>query len=133
LDPVRNIRVKNAHRIAIAGGALLIVGSLMDWVTAESPLGNFSKSGIEGDGIITAILGVIAVLTLTLSERVWPAAACGVIGGLVAIADTSNIRRVVDDVSGDLLNASVGVGLYVCILGGAGCVIGTMMQEKLAR
>jgi hypothetical protein len=49
--------VKRSLLLALGGAAVMILGSLLPWLTVTTPLGIFSFTGTEGDGSITMALG----------------------------------------------------------------------------
>lgn len=119
------------------GGLLVIGGSFLPWAT----MGIFSANGMQGgDGIITAVVGVVLLL-LGAAGAMDSARASGSWGaslvlGLVAlalggwhIADISG--RVVTDVGSPLLglHPDAGIGLYAIAIGGAVAAIGGWMTR----
>ncbi len=118
--------------IACGGALLLLIGSYMPWVSVRSIFGTFSVNGMDGDGKLTAAAGALALILLIIATTtrsrtlfVLGALACGG-GAAVAIYDIVNVSS---EIAGSGLDggvrAEVGIGLYVCALGGlAGLVCG---------
>ncbi|MEX2143601.1 MAG: hypothetical protein WD740_03325 [Anaerolineales bacterium] len=50
--------------LGITGSAGLIIGSMLPWATIPLIFGTIIKNGIEGDGIFTAIMGLVSLLVL---------------------------------------------------------------------
>jgi hypothetical protein len=106
--------------IAVAG-ALLVLGAFLPWITM-SGLGSASKSGIEGDGVITVLLGVgagVVGLRAAVSGRTnkWgyiAVLASGLTAGVVAVIDFIDVQSRIEDItSSSLVIGQVGVGLYL--------------------
>ena len=116
----------------IAGGAILAVGSLMPWLTATAVfVGTVSRNGIDGggDGLVTLIAGgcvAVGGVARVMRSR-WSQFARGLgglasaVAGVVAVYDIGSVsNRVADLTSGTSgVIASVGVGLYVALIGAA--------------
>ena len=101
----------------IGGGVLAVVGGLfLPWATLTAPLiGTLSVYGSEGDGIIAAAAGALAIvagiLILNASSGVAPKvlATLGVLGvGLIVAADFPNVAETVSDTE----IGQVGTGMY---------------------
>jgi len=98
-----------------AAVAILVVGSIGPWAT----IGSFTKNGLDGDGIITLVLALVAGLTVLVSLARSRPSSRVVLGicGVLALATT-----VIDviDVSGTeagSVSASVGWGLWLALAG----------------
>lgn len=108
----------------LVSALIVVLGSVLTWVTVEAVTGDsLSESGLEGDGVITLILGlgIGAIAFLALSDRAtrrWLitstvlAALCLVVA-IIDIADVSSA----DDGTGGLVTASVGIGLWLVLVG----------------
>jgi hypothetical protein len=116
----------------IAGGIILAVGSLMPWLTATAAfVGTVSRNGIDGggDGLVTLIAGGCVALggVARVMRSRWSQFARGLgglasaVAGVVAVYDIGSVsKRVADLTSGTSgVIASVGVGLYVALIGAA--------------
>jgi hypothetical protein len=105
--------------IAVAG-ALLVLGAFLPWITI-SGLVSASKSGIDGDGAITAVLGVAAGVVgvrtaVTRKAHKWgyiAVLASGLIAGVIALVDYNDVQSRISDVNSRLVAGQVGVGLYL--------------------
>lgn len=93
---------------------LVAIGSALPWATASSEFYSVSKNGLSGDGIITIVVGLLALAFfaagIALQAR-WPfvtALILSLIVSAVAIYDTV-------DIAGQV---SVGIGVILCIIGG---------------
>jgi Protein of unknown function (DUF2510) len=101
----------------VFGGAfVVVVGSMLTWVTASSGGFSTSRSGIDGDGVFTLTLALVVALAFTL-VRSRRAAAITVlsIGAMIALIvayDLIDISNKVGDVPARLdISVKPGIGL----------------------
>ncbi len=111
--------------VMVLGAVLVIVGSVMPWVR----LGPISVSGLEGDGRITAVLGLL-ILILALASRTSPSRLPRVlvmVGALfsVAIAAVDNTR-----LREGLPENLIGAGIGTVFFGGILALIGGLLRER---
>lgn len=124
--------------VAALGGALLVVGSLLPWVTLSVGLMSRSLNGTDGDGIITLIVGALITLAgLGGSEKPGArassiAAILGVLSFLFIGYKILALSSTVYEESSTLLSASLGIGLWVCALGSVFSFSGGMMRNPAA-
>lgn len=118
--------------VAVIGGAILVVvGTLMTWITASGGIAVFDRSGVSysSDTTVMIILAAVAALGAVgelLELEVLPSFIVGsawldaaVIGGL-AIYDLQQIKDKVEGANFTPgVTASVGEGVYVTIAGAA--------------
>jgi hypothetical protein len=127
----------------IAGGITLAVGSLMPWLTATAAfVGTVSRNGIDGggDGLVTVIAGGCVALggVARVMRSRWSQIARGLgglasaVAGVVAVYDIGSVsKRVADLTSGTSgVIASVGVGLYVALIGAAVGLLFSLMPSE---
>lgn len=116
-----------AGLLALAGGVLLIVGSMMPWITARTGFGSISVTGLDGggDGVIVLIAGVLIALAggaelLSLNVpsivRVF-VLLLGLGAVLLAFIDHADIRERIEEVSNDFAVAQVGAGIWLLYVG----------------
>ncbi len=120
-----------ARWLLAAGAALVILGAPLPWAEVSAPfVGTLTKSGTEGDGVITLILGFALVglgapaifggkrlkIGLGLGALV-----VAVLVLLVAVVDIVDVQDIVNDIEaeGAVATASVGIGLWLTAIGGA--------------
>ncbi len=115
--------------VALVGSALLALGSLLDWATVSTGFGEIGVAGTEGDGVITLIAGLLAGVLFLASKPKIAAAVAG-LGTAVAVYDFSNVASHVAGASASV-NASVGIGLYLCVIGGAAATIAGFMIKAV--
>lgn len=115
----------------LGGAAMIILGSLLPWATVSAGILQRSMNGIDGDGKITIVGGVLALLAgITLFTRpVAAARALGILGAIVAggvaILDLINVS----DTNTSGVNTSIGVGLYLIPLGALLVLVAAGMQR----
>ena len=114
------------------------MGSFMPWVTVSSVFGSISKTGIEGDGAITliigAILAVLGFVSVGRARRRVPHVMITILGFLfsgvviaIAAVDWVDIGQAADVLeASDLVIGSAGTGLFVTLVGGVGGAIASI-------
>lgn len=116
--------------ICVYGGAVLVaLGSFLPWVKAESGVFSATKSGIEGDGVLTLLLAAVVVVCFTLikSPRAAGIAALslGAATGVVAGYELFDISNKAEAISTGLdVSASPGVGLILTGLAACAVAVG---------
>ncbi len=122
-------------RVAVfVGGGLLALGSFLPWVKASVVGITFEKNGIDGDGVFTLLLGVAAVLLFSLvrgtAGRVLTLATAVLAAG-VTFYDVVDVKQTADEISSSAgplsVDASVGIGLWICAIGALVLIIGVML------
>jgi hypothetical protein len=113
--------------LVLAGAALLALGSVLPWAKLEVSSGAFSvsdtKNGLDGDGVLTLVLAVVAFLIFLLVKHRkvtgWSVTVAGFLAGAIAIYDIVDVKRAFDDLnipSGINADATVGVGLWIAAI-----------------
>lgn len=109
--------------ICVLAVLLTIVGAVLPWVTVTGFV-EVSKAGLEGDGVITLVVGLVAgllaVLMLALKSRGF---AIGVLVGAlinvgISILDLSDVSSKVGTLNspGLDLQAGAGIGLWITLV-----------------
>lgn len=121
--------------VGYTGALLILIGSVLPWVET----GLISKTGTEGDGIITLILGLLS-LGLVSNKKSYTYS--GAIMGLLVFAVSGwNIYDIItqgSELSYELSNnpfaalaqVKVGIGLYLVAFGGLALVIYSSLRAK---
>jgi len=126
--------------VVLGGAVLLLVGSVLPWAKAEATvLGQTVSSttnGLDGDGVITLILALVAALVFLFVPKAKVVGGlvlvAGALAGLVAIIDIADVSNKADDLKQltKQSSASVGIGLWmaavaaiVLIVGGVLCLV----------
>ena len=104
--------------VALVSALVVIVGSFMTWVTVSQGSLSISAGGMDegGDGVITLVVAIAAgaaAVFLKGRARMISVVVGGAVVLLVAIID------IFDILGEDLVDASVGIGLWLVLLGGA--------------
>ncbi len=100
----------NGEKVALIGAILIIIGSTLPWGTAFG----LEVSGLEGDGVYTLFLGIASIILLALVSWERGNKIGQPILGILVIVIAGNVFLDVRDIH----FVSVGLGLYLTILGG---------------
>jgi hypothetical protein len=116
-----------SKRLVLAVGAgLLIVGSLMTWISVDLGFTSFSATGFENiEGKLTLGAGVVLVLVaLTLGARGnlgttsnILGAAAAVFGTVVLLLEYVDVRQRIAEAEGTVATATVGLGVWITAIG----------------
>lgn len=128
----RNIRTTQA--LTIIGAAVIVLGSFMPWVTARAVLvGQVSYTGLEGDGVLTLVLGgaIAAAAWLRMDNPGWRAAM--LIGCILTVLIAVSAGAGVSDAGNQVVHTSVGGGVYLVTVGAvlAGVAVLVDMTRKM--
>lgn len=117
--------------IGAIGMVMIAIGSALPWATASAMMFTVSKGGLSGDGVFTLVLAILGLVffSIAITGRANWSFVVGLIISLLVLAitiyDTVNVARIASNVS-ESVSADVGIGLIVCIIGGAiGALCGT--------
>jgi hypothetical protein len=120
---------KNGGALAIAAGALVMLGSFLPWVTLHAVfIGSISKNGTEGDGVLTLLFGLATLLygVTRLTARTLPKPlvytplVMAALTAAIALYDMVDVQSHIADLESDaegLATASIGVGLWMVLIG----------------
>ena len=130
----------------IAGAIAAIVAAFLPWISATAAfVGSESRNGLDGDGQITIVLGLAAVVLAAVALRRQPAplAALVIVAGLgaliavIGVIDYVDAKNRIGDLTAEerpLVAISIGVGLYLTIAAGiavvVGAVLGAVSQDR---
>ena len=136
MEPVQDFfkKAELGHKIAIGGGAALVVGSFLPWVKATVPLfGTVTESGIDaGDGWFSLLLGA-AVIALATVWRAQPLQWLYVAGG-VALAfglfEWIDISGDIDELGGGFGAVKVGIGVPIVVAGALAALVGAEVLRR---
>ena len=125
--------IKPLPGTVIGSGAVLALGSVLPWATVSSAFGSISVNGTSGDGGITLVLGVIAIVMGVLLVRGFVATGWLVGTGAVflvalgvSLHDASDVSSVSSRISNDI-GLSVGFGLWLCLLASIAGLVATVV------
>jgi hypothetical protein len=97
---------------------------------------SLSINGIDGDGKLTAVAGVLAAIFLAIGGAQHSrallilGAVAGVGGAAVAIYDIVNVSDATSEAQLAGVGADVGVGLWLCGLSSIVCVVAAMVEQS---
>ena len=133
--------------LALGGGALVILGAFLPWASVSINFAGESSShstnGMDGDGKITLVLGLCAVGLTVLKNPAKTklfaliALIAAGLAALIGLYDASQIggnsdARAMMEAAGDAIKVSLGMGIYLTIIGGAAASVGSLMRWKSA-
>ncbi len=124
-----------ARALPAISTAGLVVGALLPWAVVESPFGTLTANGVEGDGIITLVLGLLVLLAASPALFAGRRSIVGAVGvvvfaglaALIGISDLINVESSAADIEAEadsLANASAGIGLWLTAIAGVLGVFG---------
>jgi hypothetical protein len=103
--------------VAFAAAAAVVSGSFLTWRTTTALLGTFSRNGIEGDGIITAVAGGVMLIAALAGLRTLFAGAC-VVGAAAAVSNLVEAATApTPELEGGIISARPGIGLLIVTAG----------------
>lgn len=119
-------RLSTPQRISAVSILVVIVAAFLPWV---SILG-FGALGVEGDGVITLVLGIAGAAVLAVTT--------GLFGGERTPGRGSQIALLVLAVLVALvglfdMNGAAAIGLYLTLLAGVAWVVGAAWQMSLSK
>lgn len=123
----------NPRGVLLVGGFLMFVGAFFPWGKVDTRLLDVSLLGIRGAGVITLAIGVVIILLAlkgkdkTEQRASVTGALLGVIGGAVALYVFATSLVATSQMLPEFV-LSVGLGLYLTILGALLAVIGGVQK-----
>lgn len=123
------------QRIAAAiGAAAIVVGSFSPWLTVSSAFGSLTVNGTDesNDGLATLVGGLI-ILALIVAAKYVGAIVVAFLTGAVLLYDLINVRNKISENEEEFIQASVGWGLWLALVGAAVALVGTGIHEKAQR
>jgi len=138
--------VRQSHRqswqfwLGLGGAGLVALGSLLPWATVDTDhFGTRTEYGIEGDGVFTLIGGTLFAVFFLLHHAPWQRVVATLIAlGLVmvAVVEFSDVQNNVEKANTEAeafsaeLTASVGVGLWMVLVGSVGVLAGVLLRRS---
>jgi hypothetical protein len=102
----------------VTAAAAVAVGVFLPWVSVFG----YSKSGVEGDGILTLILAAVGLLLIWRARFGWVGQ--GALAALVVLVALYDLND-----AGNL----AAIGLYVTFLGGITWIVGVFMARAATK
>lgn len=122
--------------IAPIGAVLAAIGSVLEWASVDAGFTTVSKSGLDADGVLTLPCALIfGGLALSAMLKVWSlgrmigALVVAALVAVIAVVDIADVSSRFSDLEaqGFDVEASVGIGLWLVLLGAivgvVGCVV----------
>lgn len=123
--------------LTMIGGILVAAGSLLPWATISSGFGVLSVNGIEGDGVFTLAIGggvtLLGYLEFAGGGPRWGPGAAFVLslaGLALGLFEYTNISGRVNETDSEFLRASVGIGVYLILVGAAVALFGAWRRRR---
>lgn len=123
--------------LVAGGGAALVIGSFLPWITATAALiGTITRSGMEGgDGWISLGLGAALVASgvsayQRLERKGTEAIVLCVLATALIAFEWSDVQSRVDEMASDYSFGSIGIGLYLMAAGVVAAFAGAMQLRK---
>jgi hypothetical protein len=117
--------------LCLLGGLCLVIGSFLPWAKILSGLlGAITINGMDGDGIILAIIGGLIFLAAlaTKAQLGRPYSiligAVGIVGVIISFIDIRNVSQLASAASIEYVVVQTGEGLYICVIGAIMAAIG---------
>lgn len=119
-----------AERLAATiGGAVTVIGSFGPWATARSEVAAVARSGIEGDGIATAVAGALVVVLVLLRQHLSAAVVSG-FALVLTIYDIADVARIADEVDAEVVRVSTDWGIWLTAAGSAAGLAGALVAWR---
>jgi len=122
--------------LAMAGLAIGVIGSFLPWASLRILIATVDFNGTDGDGRITLAMFLVAAISLLIATG-WAVLTVALVATLVglgvAVYDFVNVSTAFTATA--VSSVSVGVGLYLCILGStvASWGIGSLIWSERFR
>jgi len=114
------------HVATIAGGVLLVIGSLMTWISVDLGFQAFSSTGTEtAEGKMTLAAGIVLIgVGALLVSRIWThssiafvGAAAALFGAVVLVLEYMDVLDRIAAADGTGATATVGAGVWIAAIG----------------
>jgi hypothetical protein len=115
--------------VGLAGAGVVVLAAFLPWVSAIFA----SKAGVEGDGVITLVLGGLAGLMAWKMPRQWANVLVGLAGitvSSIALLDANHISQLASERD---IAVTIGMGLWLTALGGIVLVGGAFLGNAAKR
>lgn len=126
--------------LLIGGTTAVAVGALLPWASVSAGFVTATKAGTDGDGVFTLLLSLV-VGGLALAK--WKAGlgrgvlitalVLGLLLLAVAVIDTVDVATTSEETELVKVEASVGIGLWLTLLGSIAMVIGAIWALRTSK
>jgi hypothetical protein len=109
--------------VGIVLGVIIIVATFLPWATVSFLGESLTVTGMQGDGIISLIAGVVYIIMLFLANKkmLWKiiGAVFGFIVALIGLNDLIQLKNSASSTLGELSSmVSVGIGVWLVLICG---------------
>lgn len=132
---MEKITGSRSNMVVVIGAIVVVLGSFLSWasVSAGGQSVSFSGTGEGGDGVLTLILALATgAAAIFLMGRGRARMISIVVGAalilLIAIINISDVSSVGDQFGG-LADVSIGIGLWLVLIGGVAAGVGAFLPE----
>jgi|GEM_PF-2137858 len=116
----------------LVAAALVILGSFLPWATLDAFGAHETVNGMDGDGVITLLVGIAMAALFAIGKRgtLTAAAVVSLVAAGIGAFELVDVQSVIDEF-GFLVSGGPGVGLFLIVAGGiAGLVLGVLGQRR---
>jgi len=116
----------------LVAAALVILGSFLPWATLDAFGAHETVNGMDGDGVITLLVGIAMAALFAIGKRgtLIAAAVVSLVAAGIGAFELVDVQSVIDEF-GFLVSGGPGVGLFLIVAGGiAGLVLGVLGQRR---
>lgn len=141
MQPTSSSRPAAPGAATLVGAALIIVGVILPWVNVSlGEFGSVSVKGLDTDdgkiaigiGVILAALGALMIAKRTRGVLLGVGIAALVLGAMQTLFSVINLTDISGE-AGESIGASVGIGLYVTLVGSLIALVGGILGIVAAR
>lgn len=123
--------------LLVAGTAVVAVAALLPWATVNAGFISVTKAGTDGDGIITLVLALVVGGLLLAKWKAGLSRAVVIVSlvlGAIVLAigtyDVIDVASTVEENEFVEVRASVGIGLWLTVLGGIAMLAGAIWELR---
>jgi hypothetical protein len=117
----------------LGGAIVVIIGAFLPWASIDIGFDSVSKNGTDGDGVITIVFGIAAVVLLIIRWNkvrarglTIGALVLSALTAVIAVIDMVDVKSRFSD-SPFAISASIGIGLWLTLIGALVAVAGTVL------
>jgi len=113
--------------LAIVGGVLIVLGSILPWMSIEGGRRTLHEAGTNGDGKWTVALGAAVIAAAAIGGLVPSIVAtlCSGAAGILALVNIRDPRRLADS-SGPHMQVELAIGIWLVVVGAILGVVGSL-------
>lgn len=126
MDAESDRELPSGRTVALLGAAVIAVGSFLPWITVNGEaLGGLGSDGVAAVLLATLVVGFVLLRGWGTIDQLLTI----VVGGLTVVFALSRLWRAFqfDRAAGSAADFSIGVGIYVTLLGGVVVTVGGLL------